>query len=208
MTIDLDDISTAERQSWLQAAIAPRPVALASTVNKHGLVNLAPFSFFNLFSADPPVLIFSPALRVRDGSRKHTLMNVEEVPEVVVNLVDESILQKVNQCSADYPDGVDELAAVGFTPLASVKILPPRVGESKVQFECQVMEIKPLGHKGGAGNLVICRILMMHLDDRILDAGQKISPFLFRQVARLGGDWYSAIRENSLFQLPKPLLPL
>jgi flavin reductase (DIM6/NTAB) family NADH-FMN oxidoreductase RutF len=204
MILDIKQMVTTERQQWLQAAVAPRPIALASTVNKKGLVNLAPFSFFNLFSADPPILIFSPALRVRDYSRKHTLSNIEKVPEVVINLVDEEILHQVNQCSADYPDGINELLTVGFTPLASTCVKPPRVKESKIQFECRVAEIKPLGILGGAGNLVICEILVMHICESILGPDQRIDPMKFRPVARLGGDWYCLLRENNMFQLPKP----
>ena len=204
MIVRIKDMATGERQRLLQSAIVPRPIALASTVNKNGLVNLAPFSFFNLFSLDPPILIFSPSLRVRDGSRKHTLMNIEEVPEVVINLVDEDILERVNQCSADYPDGVDELATVGFTPVQSVAVRPPRVSESKVQFECRVVEIKPLGIRGGAGNLIICDIQVMHIDDSILGVGGQIDHLKFKSVARLGGDFYCRLRRNNIFHLEKP----
>ena len=209
MILQIKNIPVAERQQWLQSAIAPRPIALASTISKKGIVNLAPFSFFNLFSADPPILIFSPALRVRDGSRKHTLINIEQIPEVVINLVDEDILKQVNQCSADYPEGIDELMTVGFTPVASTRIRPPRVAESKVSFECKVKEIKPMGSSGGAGNLIICEILVMHVQDSILDSTGRISLRKFKPVARLGGDWYCALRENNIFQMPKPepLLP-
>jgi flavin reductase (DIM6/NTAB) family NADH-FMN oxidoreductase RutF len=205
MILHVKAIPAAERQQWLQSAIAPRPIALASTINKKGIVNLAPFSFFNLFSADPPILIFSPALRVRDGSRKHTLNNVEEVREVVINLVDEEILEQVNKCSADYPEGINELLAVGFTPEESTLVRPPRVKECKIQLECQVMQIIPLGRRGGAGNLIICEIQVMHVNDSIIGSDGKIDHNEYRPVARLGGDWYCAIRENNIFQLPKPL---
>jgi flavin reductase (DIM6/NTAB) family NADH-FMN oxidoreductase RutF len=205
MIVSIKNIPTAERQQWLQSAIVPRPIALASTINKQGVVNLAPFSFFNLFSADPPIVIFSPALRVRDGSRKHTLCNIEQVPEVVINLVDEDMLDRVNQSSADYPEGINELLAVGFNPVASTSVQPPRVRESKVSFECRVKEIKPMGKRGGAGNLIICEVLVMHVADSVLDAGGKIDYRKFRPVARLGGDWYCALPENAIFKLPKPL---
>ena len=204
MILQIKNLPTAERQQWLQTAIAPRPIALASTVSRKGVVNLAPFSFFNLFSADPPILIFSPAKRVRDASRKHTLINIEQVPEVVINLVDEEILSQVNQCSAEYPEGINELLAVGFTPVESTRVRPPRVKESKISFECRVIEIKPLGTKGGAGNLIICEIQVMHVHDSILGVDGKIDHRKFKPVARLGGDWYCAVRENNIFQLAKP----
>jgi len=204
MIFELKNISTAERQQYLQAAIAPRPIALASTVNKNGVVNLAPFSFFNLFSADPPILIFSPARRVRDNTRKHTLINIEQIPEVVINLVDESILPQVNQCSFDYPENVDEMQMVGFTPVTSLKVKPPCVLESKVNLECKVKEIKPMGTNGGAGNLIICEILVMHISEAILDINSKIDNKKFKPVARMGGDWYCKTDRYNLFELAKP----
>ncbi len=205
MILNLKDMSTTERQSYLQAAIAPRPIALASTISKDGIVNLAPFSFFNLFSADPPVLIFSPARRVRDNTTKHTLLNIEQVPEVVINLVDEEIIEKVNQCSFDYPEEIDELDAVGFTSVKSMKVSPPCVLESKVNLECRIIEIKPLGVNGGAGNLIICEILVMHIDEKILDLNNKIDNKKFRPLGRMGGDWYCKTERHSLFELAKPV---
>jgi len=205
MILQIKDIPPTERQQWLQSAISPRPIALATTISKRGIVNLAPFSFFNMFSAEPPILIFSPALRVRDGSGKHTLKNVKEVKEVVINLVDEDILPQVNQCSAEYPEGIDELLAVGFTPVASTVIRPPRVLESKIQLECRVMQIIPLGNRGGAGNLIISEIQVMHINDSLIGSDGKFDQFKFKPVGRLGGNWYCALRENNMFQLAKPL---
>jgi flavin reductase (DIM6/NTAB) family NADH-FMN oxidoreductase RutF len=205
--LDLKDMSTIERQNYLQAAIAPRPIALASTINKKNIVNLAPFSFFNLFSADPPILIFSPARRVRDNTRKHTLINIEQIPEVVINVVDETILSQVNQCSFDYPEEVNELKAVGFATIQSLLVKPPRVLESKVQLECKVIEIKPMGTNGGAGNLIICEILMMHISESILGSNNKIDYQKYKPVGRLGGDWYCKTDTLNLFELEKPMAP-
>ena len=204
MIIELKNISTTERQSWLQAAIAPRPIALASTINKKGIVNLAPFSFFNLFSADPPILIFSPARRVRDNTRKHTLINIEQVPEVVINLVDEDILRKVNQCSFEYSEDTNEMDVVGFTSVKSMKVNPPCVLESKVNLECKVIEIKPMGINGGAGNLIICEILIMHISEAILNSNKKIDYKNYKPVGRLGGAWYCKTDMFNLFELAKP----
>ena len=196
--------ATATVQQILQSAVAPRPVALVSTVNAQGEVNLSPFSFFNVFSADPPVLIFSPARRVRDGSTKHTLDNVMEVPEAVVQVVPYALVEQVSLASAEYPSGVNEFTKAGLTALPSKRVQPPRVAESPVQFECKVLEVKPLGQNGGAGNLVICEVLCMHIDDSLLDKDQKMDPHKLPLVARLGGDWYTVVNEQSLFQVPKP----
>jgi flavin reductase (DIM6/NTAB) family NADH-FMN oxidoreductase RutF len=204
MILRMSELSAAEKQNWLVSAVAPRPIALASTVSRDGQVNLSPFSFFNVFSSEPPILIFSPARRIRDGSRKHTLMNIEEVAEVAISIVDASILDQVNLASAEFPDGVNEFEPAGFTESPSVAIRPPFVKESRVSMECKVKEIKPLGTSGGAGNLIICEVLIMHIDEHILDAGQKICPLKFNQVARLGGDWYCCTDEFILFKLPKP----
>ncbi len=204
MILDLKTITTAERQQWLQMAIAPRPIALASTISQKGVVNLAPFSFFNIFSVDPPILIFSPALRVRDNSRKHTLNNISEVAEVVIHIVDEAILDRVNQCGADYPEETDELNAVGFTAQPSTVVRPPRVKESKIQLECSVQQVISLGSNGGAGQLIVAEMLVMHIDESILNDQGKMDYQQFKPVARLGGDWYCTIKENNLFQLPKP----
>ncbi len=202
--LNMAELTAAQKQNWLLSAVAPRPIALASTVNRDGQVNLSPFSFFNVFSSDPPILIFSPARRIRDGSRKHTLMNIEEVAEVAISIVDASILQQVNIASAEYPDGVNEFEWAGFTQMPSTRIRPPFVKESKVSMECKVREIKPMGKSGGAGNLIICEVLVMHIDEEVLNEAGSICPIKFSQVARLGADWYTQVAETALFKLCKP----
>lgn len=204
MILEMSGLSAAEKQNWLLSAVAPRPVALASTISRHGRVNLSPFSFFNVFSSEPPILIFSPALRIRDGSRKHTIINLLEVAEVAISIVDISILAQVNIASAEYPEGVNEFEFAGFTQSPSTRIRPPFVKESKISMECRMLELKPMGRQGGAGNLVICEVLVMHVSESLLDQQQKIDPGKFRQVARLGGDWYTRMDESLLFKLPKP----
>ena len=205
MKIDLQQLSPMQRQQWLQHAVAPRPIAFASTVDATGRVNLSPFSFFNLFSSNPPIVIFSPARRVRDNTTKHTLENVLAVPEVVINIVDADIVQQASLSSCEYPAGVNEFEMAGLTPMASEQVKPPRVAESKVQMECRVLEVKPLGTEGGAGNLVICEVLLMHVSDDILnDAGTMIDHHKLHHVARLGGDWYCRVDEGSLFEVAKP----
>jgi flavin reductase (DIM6/NTAB) family NADH-FMN oxidoreductase RutF len=206
MILNMPELTTAEKQSWLLSAVAPRPIALASTISRDGKVNLSPFSFFNVFSSEPPILIFSPSRRIRDASRKHTLMNIEEVGEVAISIVDASIIDRVNIASTEYPDGVNEFECAGFSEMKSTKIRPPFVKESKVSMECKVMEVKPMGRQGGAGNLIICEVLVMHINENILDADQKICPIKFGQVGRLGGDWYANMDEVILFKLPKPQL--
>ncbi|BAV09847.1 nitrilotriacetate monooxygenase component B [Filimonas lacunae] len=195
---------TAQRHGYLQAAIAPRPVCFASTIDKEGNVNLSPFSFFNLFSSAPPIVIFSPSRRVRDNTVKHTLENVLEVPEVVINIVDYAMVQQTSLASCEYPKGTDEFIKAGFTAQPASMVKPPMVQESKIKLECRVQEVKPLGQEGGAGNLVICEVLCMHIDDSILDANGMIDQQKIQHVARLGGDWYCAINNNSLFKVPKP----
>jgi flavin reductase (DIM6/NTAB) family NADH-FMN oxidoreductase RutF len=204
MTIEMAGLTTAQKQSWLLSAVAPRPIALASTINRRGQINLSPFSFFNVFSSEPPIVIFSPSLKIRDGARKHTLMNLEEVPQVAISIVDASILDRVNHASAEFPHGVNEFEEAGFTQHASSKIHPPFVKESKLSMECKVIEIKPVGKKGGAGSLIICEVLMMHVDESIIDTDGRVSPIEFQQIARLGGDWYARMDASVLFKLPKP----
>ncbi len=204
MYLDLKEMKPADVQNYLQHAVAPRPVCFASTIDKEGNVNLSPFSFFNLFSSNPPVVIFSPARRVRDNTTKHTLQNVEEVKEVVINIVDFDMVQQTSLASCEYPKGINEFEKSGFTAIPSTLISPPRVKESKIQMECKVTEIKPLGTEGGAGNLVICEVLCMHIDDNILDDNKKIDQRKIQHVARLGGDWYCKVDEQSLFIVPKP----
>lgn len=204
MTIDLHNLSAADKQNYLQHAIAPRPICFASTIDKEGNVNLSPFSFFNLFSSNPPIVIFSPSRRVRDNTTKHSLQNVLEVPEVVVNIVDYDMVQQASLASCEYPKGVNEFVKSGFTAEPATLVKPPMVKESKVKMECKVMEVKPLGTEGGAGNLVICEVLRMHIDDAILNENKKINQQKLHHVARLGGDWYCVVNEHNLFQVEKP----
>jgi flavin reductase (DIM6/NTAB) family NADH-FMN oxidoreductase RutF len=204
MILNLKDLKTAERQYWLQHVVAPRPICFASTIDKAGNVNLSPFSFFNLFSSNPPVVIFSPARRVRDNTTKHTLENVMEVPEVVINIVTYEMVNRVSLSSCEYPKGTNEFIKAGFTPEPATLIQPPMVKESKVKMECRVIEVKPLGAEGGAGNLVICEVLRMHIDDALLDENNKIEQRKIHHVARLGGDWYCKVDETNLFHVPKP----
>ena len=205
MIIDLQTLAPMQKQQWLQHAIAPRPVCFASTIDKEGNVNLSPFSFFNLFSSNPPIVVFSPARRVRDNTTKHTLQNVLEVPEVVINIVDYDMVQQVSLSSCEFPKEVNEFVKAGFTQEAATLVQPPMVKESKVKMECKVVEVKPLGSEGGAGNLVICEVLCMHVEDSILNAeGTMIDQRKLHPIARLGGDWYSKVDEQSLFHVAKP----
>jgi flavin reductase (DIM6/NTAB) family NADH-FMN oxidoreductase RutF len=204
MIFDLKDLRTAEKQYYLQHVVAPRPVCFASTIDKAGNVNLSPFSFFNLFSSNPPVVIFSPSRRVRDNSIKHTLENVMDIPEVVINIVTYDMVHQVSLASCEFAKEVDEFKKAGFTAEPATLVKPPMVKESKVKMECKVIEIKPLGTEGGAGNLVICEVLRMHIDDSLLDENKKIDQRKIHHIARLGGDWYSKIDETNLFMVPKP----
>ena len=204
-TIQITSLSLAEKMNWLQYAIAPRPIALASTIDKAGTVNLSPFSFFNLFSYNPPIVIFSPSLRGRDSSTKHTLENIKEVPEVVINICDYDMVQQTSLSSCEYPGHVDEFLKAGFNKLSSTIIKPPRVKEAKVQMECKVTEIKSLGTTGGAGQLVIAEVMCMHVDESILnDDGLMIDQTKFHHVGRLGGNWYCVVKKENLFEVEKP----
>ncbi|MFN0083425.1 MAG: flavin reductase family protein [Ferruginibacter sp.] len=204
MQLNFKHLSPADVQSYLQHAIAPRPICFASTIDKNGNVNLSPFSFFNLFSSNPPVVIFSPARRVRDNSTKHTLQNVVEVPEVVINMVDYQMVQQMSLASCDFAKEENEFIKAGFTEEPATLVKPPMVKESKIKMECKVLEVKPLGTQGGAGNLVICEVLTMHIDESILDNEDKIDQTKFNLVARLGGDWYCKIDTENLFKVAKP----
>ncbi|THD69655.1 flavin reductase family protein [Robertkochia marina] len=207
LTIDPKDVSTAKLHGYLLGAVGPRPIAFASTISKDGHVNLSPFSFFNVFSANPPVMIFSPARRVRDNTTKHTLENAMATREVVVNVVNYDIVQQMSLSSTEYPEGVNEFEKAGLTMQASEVVTPFRVKESPVQFECKVLEVKSLGAEGGAGNLVICEVVRMHIDENILDADGRIDQHKIDLVSRMGGNWYS--RANmGLFEVPKPLSSL
>ncbi|MBC3539901.1 flavin reductase family protein [Rufibacter sp. H-1] len=187
-------------------AIAPRPIAFASTVDKEGNVNLSPFSFFNCFGSNPPVLIFSPARRVRDNTGKHTLDNVLETGEVVINIGNYAIVEQMSLASTEYDKGVNEFTKAGLTPVASTLVKPPRVAEVPAAFECRVLEVKPIGNKGGAANLVICEAVLLHVQEEVLGGnGKTIDPFKLDAVARLGGDWYLRAQGDCLFELPKPL---
>jgi flavin reductase (DIM6/NTAB) family NADH-FMN oxidoreductase RutF len=190
ITIDPKQVSVPELQSYLQGIIAPRPIAFASTIDASGNVNLTPFSFFNIFSSNPPIVIFSPARRVRDGSTKHSLENVQEVGEVVINIVNYAIVQQASLASTEYPKGINEFAKAGLTEVPSVLVKPPRVKESPASLECIVKQIIPLGEKGGAGNLVVCEVLLVHLKMDILNDENQVDPNKLDAVARMGGAWY------------------
>lgn len=189
----------------LLGAISPRPIAFASTIDKDGNVNLSPFSFFNVFGANPPTLIFSPARRVRDNTTKHTLENVKEVGEVVINMVSYAMVEQMSLSSTEYDKGVNEFVKAGFTPIASETIAPPRVLESPAQFECKVTQIIETGTEGGAGNLIICEVTKMHINKAVLDKDGKIDPHLIDLVARMGGNYYCRASGDSVFEVAKPL---
>lgn len=207
LTIDPKEVTTAKLQSYLQSAIGPRPIAFASTLDKKGKPNLSPFSFFNIFSANPPILVFSPARRVRDNTTKHTLLNCEATGQVVINIVNFDIVQQVSLSSTEYPEGVNEFLKSGLTPIPSEIVKPYRVAESPVQFECKVIDIIALGKEGGAGNMIVCEVLKMHISEKILDTNGVIDPVKIDLVARLGGNWYSRANEG-LFEVEKPLTTL
>ncbi|MFV8321535.1 flavin reductase family protein [Flavobacterium sp. LB3P21] len=207
ITIDPKSIETAKLQGYLQSSVGPRPIAFASTIGINGIPNVSPFSFFNVFSANPPILIFSPARRVRDNSIKHTLINAEATREVVINVVNYDMVQQTSLASTEYADGVDEFIKSGLTPIASEVVKPFRVKESPVQFECKVTQVIPLGTEGGAGNLILCEVLRIHIDESILDENGAIDQHKIDLVSRLGGNWYSRSNKG-LFEVPKPLSTL
>lgn len=207
ITLDPKQLSPVQIQAYLQGAVAPRPIAFASTLDVNGVPNLSPFSFFNIFSANPPVLVFSPARRVRDNTIKHTLINCEATREVVINLVNYEMVQQMSLASTEYPQGVNEFQKSGLTPLPSHNVKPYRVAESPVQLECKVTEILALGQEGGAGNLIICEVVKFHINEAVLDAKGLIDPEKIDLVARLGGNWYSRAKEG-LFEVEKPLATL
>ncbi len=208
LTINPKEVKTSEFHSYLLGAVAPRPIAFASTVDKDGHPNLAPFSFFNVFSANPPIAVFSPSRSGRTGNNKHTYENIKEVPEVVINVVNYNMVQQTSLASTEYPKGVNEFEKAGFTPIASELIKPFRVKESPVQLECKVNQVIELGTQGGAGNLIICEVLLMHISETILDANKHIDPFKIDLVARMGGNWYSRANGDSLFEVTKPIMNL
>lgn len=205
ITIDPKKSSVPTVHGYLLGAVSPRPIAFASTVDREGNVNLSPFSFFNCFGANPPVVVFSPARRGRDNTTKHTYENLLEVPEVVINVVTYNMVQQVSLASTEYPRGTNEFVKAGFTEVPSQQVKPPRVGESPISMECRVLQIIPTGDKGGAGNLVICEVVLMHISEDILDADKHIDPWKLDAVARLGGDWYCRVQGDAIFKVPKPL---
>jgi flavin reductase (DIM6/NTAB) family NADH-FMN oxidoreductase RutF len=204
LTINPKEIKTALFHSYMLSSIAPRPIAFASTVDKEGHPNLSPFSFFNAFGSHPPIVIFSPARRVRDNTTKHTLENVYEVKEVVINVVNHAMVQQASLASCEYPKGVNEFEKAGFTPVASVLVKPFRVKESPVQMECKVLNVIETGHEGGAANLIICEILLMHISETVLSEDGKIDPNKIDLVARMGSDWYCRASGDALFHVAKP----
>lgn len=208
LTITPGEVSTAQLHGYLLGAVAPRPIAFVSTVNEKGEVNLSPYSFFNVFSANPPIAIFSPARRVRDNTTKHTLQNAMTTKEAVINIVNYNMVEQMSLASTEYAEGVNEFVKAGFTELASELVKAPRVKESPVQLECKVREVVHLGNEGGAGNLVICEIVKVHINEAILDENKKISPQKIDLVARMGGDWYCRANFDALFEVAKPLAKL
>jgi flavin reductase (DIM6/NTAB) family NADH-FMN oxidoreductase RutF len=205
MTIDPKNVSTLEMQNYLQGAVTPRPIALASTIGKSGDINLSPFSYFNCFGARPPILIFSPGRRLRDGTVKHTYENILDIPEVVIHIVNYNMVQQTSLSSTEYPKGINEFIKAGFTEVPSTLVRPPRVAEAPVAMECKVKQIIPTGEEGGAGNLIICEVLLMHIKEEIIGADGKIDPFKLDAVARLGANWYSRVNAPCVFSVPKPV---
>ena len=204
MEIIPGEVSTVKLHGFLVSSVAPRPIAFASTVDKDGNPNLAPFSFFNAFGANPAVMVFSPARRVRDNTTKHTLQNIIDTKEVVINVVSYSMLQQTSVASAEYPKEVNEFIKSGFTPIPSLKVKPFRVKESPVQMECKVLQVIEMGKEGGAANLIVCELLAMHVNDNILDEQGKIDPNKIDLIGRMGGNYYSRASGSALFELEQP----
>lgn len=207
LSIDPKELTPVQTQAYLQGVIGPRPIAFASTVDENGNANLSPFSFFNLFSSNPPVLIFSPARRVRNNTVKHTLLNCEATKEVVVNIANYDMVQQLSLSSTEYGDGVDEFIKSGFTKLDSDMVKPFRVAESPVQLECKVNNIIALGDQGGAGNLIICEVVKIHISEHILDDKGGIDQHKIDLIARMGGNWYTRATPG-MFEVEKPLTTL
>ena len=206
-SINPKDISTGKLHGYLLGAVAPRPIAFASTIDENGNPNLSPFSFFNVFGSNPPIMIFSPARRVRDNTTKHTLQNAEAIKEVVINVVNYDIVHQMSLSSTEYPDGVNEFVKAGFTMLPSDEVKPFRVAESPVQFECKVKDIIYTGSEGGAGNLIMCEVVKIHVNDDVLDANGNIDQHKIDLVARAGGSYYSRARDG-FFEIQKPISTL
>jgi flavin reductase (DIM6/NTAB) family NADH-FMN oxidoreductase RutF len=205
LSIDPHSITVQKLHQLLLGSIGPRPIAFASTIDENGVTNLAPFSFFNVFSANPPILVFSPARSGRTNTSKDTYNNVKKIPEVVINVVNFPIVHQMSLASSPYPPEVSEFEKSGLTPIASEKIRPPRVAESPVQFECKVNQVIELGNEGGAGNLIICEVIQMHIDESVLDNNGLIDQFKIDLVSRMGGNWYCHANENALFEIEKPI---
>ena len=203
-SFDPETLETRDLHKLLLSAVAPRPIAFASTIDSKGNINLSPFSYFNVFSSNPPILIFSPSRRVRDNTTKHTLQNADETREVVINMVDYSIVEQMSKSSNEYAKGVNEFTKTGLTEVSSLKVKPPRVLESPVSFECVVDNIISLGDNGGAGQLVIAKVVHIHVKNELLDSNNQIDPTKLDLVARLGGDWYSRLTKESMFTITKP----
>jgi flavin reductase (DIM6/NTAB) family NADH-FMN oxidoreductase RutF len=206
-TINPKDIPTGKLHGYLLGAVAPRPICFASTIDEDGNPNLSPYSFFNVFSSNPPLMIFSPARRVRDNTTKHTLQNAEATKEVVINVVTYPIVQQMSLSSTGYPKGVNEFEKAGFTMLPSEEVKPFRVAESPVQFECKVRDIIYTGNEGGAGNLIVCEVVKVHINDEVLDENGAIDQYKIDLVARAGGSYYSRARDG-FFEIPKPISTL
>jgi len=208
MTILPGDVKTAQLHAYLLGSVAPRPICFASTIDNEGNSNLSPFSFFNVFGSKPPILIFSPSRRVRDNTIKHTLENVYETKEVVINIVNYNMVQQTNLASCEYPKNTNEFIKAGFTPIKSDIVKPFRVKESPVQLECRVMQVIETGKEGGAANLIICEVLCMHIDDNIFDAAGTIDPHKIDLVARMGADYYCRASGAAIFKVEKPNMAL
>jgi len=203
-TIGPKDLPLAQFHNALLTSVAPRPICFASTIDSNGEVNLSPFSFFNIFGSNPVTFIFSPARRVRDNSTKHTLNNILETKEVVINVVNYAMVQQMSLASCEYPKGVNEFVKAGFTELASEKVKPPRVNESPVQFECIVKDVIETGTEGGAGNLIIAEMVLMHVNEEVLNLDGTLNQHKLDLVGRLGSDWYVRASGDALFEVPKP----
>ncbi len=208
MVVTPQNISTKQLHAYLLGSIAPRPICFASTIDEEGNSNLSPFSFFNVFGSKPPIVVFSPARRVRDNTTKHTLQNIETTKEVVINVVTYDMVQQMSLASCEYPKGVNEFEKSGFTPLASEDVKPFRVKESPVSLECKLLQIIKTGEEGGAGNLIICEIVKMHINESVLDQNQQIDPHKIDLVARMGMDYYCRASGDAVFEVPKPNLNL
>lgn len=206
LTITPKEIPVPKLHHYLLGGVGPRPIAFASTVDENGNANLAPFSFFNVFSANPPIMIFSPARSGRTNTTKDTYNNVKKVPEVVINVVNHAIVEQMSLSSSPYAPDVDEFVKAGLTPIASETIQPARIAESPVQFECKVIEVKELGTEGGAGNLIICEVTKIHIDENVLDENQMIDQQKIDLVSRMGGNWYCRANKEAMFEITKPIM--